>query len=175
MGIVNFIIGISMLTLGRKLFWLFVGCMGFAVGFYYTPRIWEIHSDLILLVIAVGGGIVGAILAILFQKVAIVLAGFAAGSFIAVNLMDLLGLHLGQFIWLPHIIGGISGAVLLFFLFDWALIFLSSFSGAALVVQSIHVNPQLEKIVLVTLVVLGSFFQYKLMTSNRSEKIIGSD
>ena len=175
MGIVNLIIGISMLTLGRKLFWLFVGCMGFAVGFYYTPQIWAIQSDLILLVIAAAGGIVGAILAILFQKVAIVLAGFAAGSFIAVNLMDLLGLIPGQFIWLPHIVGGIVGAVLLFFLFDWALIFLSSFSGAALVVQSIHFNPHLEKIVLVTLVVLGSFFQYKLMASDRSEKTIDSD
>lgn len=175
MGIVNFIIGISMLTLGRKLFWLFVGCMGFAAGFYYTPRIWAIHSDLILLVIAVFGGVVGAILAILFQKVAIVLAGFAAGSFIAVNLVDLLGLHLGQFIWLPHMVGGIIGAVLLIFLFDWALIFLSSFSGAALVVQSIHVNPQLEKIVLAILVVLGLFFQYKLMASDRPEKINGSD
>ena len=117
----------------------------------------------------------GAILAILFQKAAIVLAGFAAGSFIAVNLMDLLGFHLGQFIWLPHIIGGIIGAVLLFLLFDWALIFLSSFSGAAVVVESIHVNPQLEKIVLITLVVLGSFLQYKLMARDRSEKRIGSD
>jgi len=175
MGIANFIIGISMLTLGRKLFWLFVGCMGFAVGFYYTPQIWTIQSDLILLIIAVAGGIVGAILAILFQKVAIVLAGFAAGSFIAVNLMDLMGLIPGQFIWLPYIIGGIIGAVLLFFLFDWALILLSSFSGAALVVQSIHFNPQLEKIVLVALVVFGLLFQYKLMASDRSEKIIGSD
>jgi hypothetical protein len=169
MGIINFIIGISMLTLGHRLFWLFVGCMGFAAGFYYTPQIWTIHSDLILLVIAVTGGIVGAILAILFQKVAIVLAGFAAGSFIAVNLMDLLGLQLGQFIWLPHIIGGILGAVLLFFLFDWALILLSCFAGASLIVQTIDFSPLLEKGLFTGLVILGIVFQLKIKAQEQTE------
>jgi hypothetical protein len=78
--VVTVVIGVLMLTFGRKLFWLFVGCLGFAVGFNYAPYVWQVQSNLFLLVLATITGIIGAVLALFFQKIAIGLAGFAGGG-----------------------------------------------------------------------------------------------
>jgi len=39
MGVLNIFVGIALLILGRKLFWLFVACVGFAVGFTYAQQL----------------------------------------------------------------------------------------------------------------------------------------
>jgi hypothetical protein len=120
--IVNVFIGAVVLIFGRKLFWLFVGSMGFAVGFHYAPYVWNVQSHGLLLVLAILTGIIGAVLSVFFQKIAVGVAGFAAGGYIIINLLDLLGLKLGHVIWLPYLIGGVVGALLLYLIFDWALI-----------------------------------------------------
>jgi hypothetical protein len=168
MDILGFLVGVVLLILGRRLFWLFVGCIGFAVGFSYGPLLWSTQSDLIQLVLAIGVGIVGAILAILFQKVAIALAGFAAGGYIAVHAMHLFGLEIGQFIWLPYILGGIVGAVLLFIIFDWALILLSSVAGASLAVQAVNLRPQGEAELFFVLMISGVFVQTLLFVKTKA-------
>ena len=69
--IIGVIVGAAILLFGRKLFWLFVAALGFAVGveiatyFMHEPPVW------MTLVIALGLGILGALLAILLQKLAI--------------------------------------------------------------------------------------------------------
>ncbi|UCD77755.1 MAG: DUF4203 domain-containing protein [Desulfobacterales bacterium] len=160
--VVNILIGILVLTFGRKLFWLFVGCLGFAVGFHYAPYVWQVQSNLFLLILATITGIVGAVLALFFQKIAIALAGFAGGGYIALNLLNLLGLRLEQIIWLPFLIGGIIGALLLFFIFDWALIFVSSLTGATMIIQAAKLSPVVELIVYFALVIAGVVIQTAL-------------
>ena len=76
---INVLIGLILLFAGRRLFWLFVACVGFASGFHYAQQIWAIHSPILVLVMAIAVGGLGAIIAIFFQKAAIVIAGFAAG------------------------------------------------------------------------------------------------
>lgn len=88
--LINIIIGIIVLTLGRNLFWLFVGCIGFAVGFNYAPYLWNLQSGLLLIGLAAFTGIIGAVLAVFFQKIMVGLAGFAGGGYIALNLINLL-------------------------------------------------------------------------------------
>ena len=44
-AVINILIGIMVLTLGRKLFWLFVGFIGFAVGFHYAASVWQLQSQ----------------------------------------------------------------------------------------------------------------------------------
>jgi len=160
--VINIIIGIVMLTFGRKIFWLFVGCLGFAVGFYYAPYVWQVQSNLFLLVLATITGIIGAVLALFFQKIAIGLAGFAGGGYIALNLLNLLGIRLEQIIWLPYLIGGIIGALLLFLIFDWALIFVSSLTGATMIIQAIKLSPAMELIIYAALVIAGVVIQTAL-------------
>jgi hypothetical protein len=164
LGIAYIIIGIIILTSGRKLFWLFVGCIGFAVGFHYTPYLWNIQSHLFLIVIAILMGIIGAILAVFFQKIAIGLAGFAAGGYIAVNLLSLVGMQIGQIIWLPYLIGGIIGALLLFLIFDWALIIVSCFAGASMIIQPVDINPAAKFGLYFALIVIGGIIQTVLFT-----------
>ena len=168
--VIPVIIGIVVLILGRKLFWLFVGCLGFAVGFHYAPYVWQVHSNLFLLILATITGIIGAVLAIFFQKVAIGLAGFAGGGYIALNLLNLLGVRLEQIIWLPYLIGGIIGALLLFFIFDWALIFVSSLTGATMVVESINLSPGVVLIVYFALFIAGIVIQTVLYRKTTLEQ-----
>jgi hypothetical protein len=169
MDILNILIGVVLLTVGRKLFWLFVGCIGFAAGFYYAPLWWQVPSNLILLVLALFTGILGAILAISFQKVAVALAGFAAGSYIVVNVMGLFGRTDGPLIWLPYVIGGLIGAIILFIVFDWALIILSSLAGSSVIVQSIELGPQLEILIFIGLIILGFAIQFATKVSEQKE------
>ena len=169
-GMINIIIGIIVLIAGRKLFWLFVGCIGFAVGFHYAPYVWNIQSQLLLVVIAILMGIIGAVLAVFFQKFAIALAGFAAGGYISISLVALLGFKFGQIIWLPYLIGGIIGALILFLVFDWALIIVSSFAGASMIIQAVSLNPRLELGVYFVLVLLGTVIQATLFLKSPSAR-----
>jgi len=154
---ITVMIGVLMLVFGRKLFWLFVGCLGFAVGFNYAPYVWQVQSNLFLLILATI--IIGAVLALFFQKLAIGLAGFAGGGYITLNLMNLFGIRIEQAVWLPYLIGGIIGALLLFFIFDWALIFVSSLAGATLIIQAAKLSPGIEMAVYFALIVAGIVIQ----------------
>jgi len=163
MGLLNFIIGVVLLTLGRKLFWLFVACVGFAAGFTYVHQLSGTQSDLLILGIALGLGLIGALLAIFFQALAIALAGFVAGGYIAFTIMNLFGFEAPQWMWLFYLAGGIVGTVLLFVIFDWALIALSSVIGASLVVQVTELSPRLEVAIFFLLVISGVLWQARLL------------
>lgn len=167
-GIVYVIIGLILLTSGRKLFWLFVGCVGFAIGFHYTPYLWNVPSHHLLLVIAVIMGIIGAIVAVFFQKIAIGLAGFGAGGYIAVNLLILLDFQVGQVIWLPYLLGGIIGALFLYLIFDWALIVVSSLAGASMIIQAVNINPGMKLGLYFILVITGGIIQTALFMKSPS-------
>ena len=164
---INILIGLCLLFAGRRLFWLFVACIGFASGYYYAQQIWGLNSPILVLILSIAAGGLGAIIAILFQKAAIVVAGFAAGGYIALNLFDQFAGLPAQMVWLPYIIGGIIGAVILFFVFDWALIFLSTLTGATLIVQMAAFNPGIEIVLYIALVIAGMVFQAKTMTGER--------
>ena len=161
---INILIGLVLLFAGRKFFWLFVACVGFASGYHYAQQIWAIHSPVLVLLLSIAAGAVGAIIAIFFQKAAIVVAGFAAGGYIVLILyVQFFGLP-AQMVWLPYIIGGIGGAVLLFFIFDWALVFLSALTGATLIVQMVAFTPWIEITLFIALLIAGMAFQAKTMT-----------
>jgi len=164
---INILIGLILLFAGRGLFWLFVACVGFASGFHYAQQIGAIHSPILVLILAIAVGAVGAFIAILFQKAAIVIAGFAAGGYIVLILFDQFTGLSSQMVWLPYIIGGVVGAIVLFLVFDWALIFLSALTGATLIVQMAAFNPWIEIALFIALVIAGVAFQAKSLTGER--------
>ncbi len=69
--IVGVVIGVVILFFGRKLFWLCVAAVGFAVGLQIAPLLVNEASSLLALVIALAFGVLGALLALFIQKVAI--------------------------------------------------------------------------------------------------------
>jgi len=164
MNWLNIIIGLFLLFNGRGLFWLFVACVGFASGYHYAQQIWAIHSPLTVLLISLAAGGLGAIITIFFQKAAIVMAGFAAGGYVVLSLFGQFNGLPAQMIWLPYIIGGIIGSVILYFVFDWALIVLSTLTGATLIVQMVTFDPLVEIALFLVLVIAGMAFQAKIMT-----------
>ena len=167
MNWLNGIIGILLLFIGRRLFWLFVACIGFASGYHYAQQIWGIHSPALVLILSIAAGGLGAIIAIFFQKAAIVVAGFAAGGYIVLILFDQFARLPAQMVWLPYIIGGIIGAIILFFVFDWALIVLSTLTGATLIVQMAAFKPWIKIALFLALVFAGMVFQAKTMPGER--------
>src|SRR5205823_14268624 len=81
--IISVVIGAAILLFGRKLFWLFVAALGFAVGLEMAAYFMREPPQWMTLLVALGCGVIGALLAILLQKLAIAIAGFIAGGRIA--------------------------------------------------------------------------------------------
>jgi hypothetical protein len=161
---IHILIALALLLAGRRLFWLFVACIGFASGYYSAQQIWGLHSPVLVLILSIAAGGLGAIIAIFFQKAAIVVAGFAAGGYLMVSLFNQFAGLPAQLVWLPYIIGGIAGALVLYFVFDWALIFLSTLTGATLLVQLVAFTPRVEVVLFFALAIAGAVFQSKTMT-----------
>jgi hypothetical protein len=169
-SVLDIFVGLAVLTTGRKLFWLFVGLIGFAAGFHFGPLLWPVGSRLMVLLLALATGVLGAVVAVFFQQLAVVLAGFAAGSYLVIHLLTLFAGQTERLLWLPYLIGGILGAVLAFALFDWALIVLSACVGASLVVQGLHYSPHVEKTLFLVLAALGVAFQLSVWSIERRDR-----
>ena len=156
--------GVALLVLGWKLFWLFIGLVGFAAGlqaaqFYFGPQpFWVIWAAGLVC------GIIGAILALFFQKLAIGIGGFVAGSTIALHLTLMMGYHPGA---LVALIGGVVGVVALYLLFDWALIILSSVAGAIFIIEALGRHAPYAPVLSVVLIAAGVIFQARLLIVSR--------
>ena len=105
-------------------------------------------------------GVIFAVLAIFLQGVAIGVAGFLAGGYILTVVAGMIGLNQGAFSWIIYLIGGILGVLLVIFLFDWAIITLSSLAGASLITQALGIGGVLFLVlVIVGVVIQGSMLQ----------------
>ena len=139
---ITLIIGIALLVLGRKLFWLFVGAIGFLAGTQFASAYLQGYGENLVLIAGIAGGVIGIVLAIFVQKVAVLAGGFLGGGYLATNIVQsTIQEPTGQSALIAFVIGGIVGAILVSTLFEWALILLSSFVGAFLVAQSTGLGP----------------------------------
>ena len=157
--IVGVLIGIAILFFGRKLFWLTVAAVGFAVGVEIAPLLVNEPSSLLALLIALVLGILGALLALFLQKIAIAVLGFFAGGKLATAIAAAFFVHYAQYSTIIFVIGGIIGAILLLAVFGWALIVVSSFIGAYLIQSAIVLPPTGSTLVFIGLAIVGIFVQ----------------
>jgi len=157
--IVGVLIGVVILFFGRKLFWLCVAAVGFAVGVEIAPLLVNEPSSLLALLIALVLGVLGALLALFLQKVAIAVLGFFAGGKLATAIAAAFFVHYAQYSTIIFVIGGIIGAILLLAVFGWALIVVSSFIGAYLIESAIVLPPTGSTLVFIGLAILGIFVQ----------------
>jgi hypothetical protein len=157
--IVGVVIGVVILFFGRKLFWLCVAAVGFAVGLQIAPLLVNEASSLLALVIALVLGVLGALLALFIQKVAIAVLGFLAGGKLATAIAAAFFVQHAQYSTIIFVIGGIIGAILLMAVFGWALIVVSSFIGAYLIQSAIVLPPTGLTLVFIGLAILGIFVQ----------------
>jgi hypothetical protein len=164
--IFHIVLGLMLLGLGCRLFWFFVAGVGFVAGLQMAQLYLGLQPLWVIYAIAFLFGLVGALLAIFFQTMAIGLGGFAAGTTIAAYIANMVGLTAVPLI---SFIGGIAGVILLYATFDWALICLSSIVGAILVAQSLNISPSTVKVLSAALIIAGILFQATMLHNHHPE------
>ena len=168
--LVRVVVGLLLLALGKRLFWLFVAAVGFVATLGVGTQFFQPQSELTLFVIAVVAGFVGALLAVFAQKLAVGIAGFLAGGYLAIGLLGLFNLELGTQWWQPFVFGGILGALISYPLFDWALIVLSALTGAVLIVQALEIGTGWALPLTVLVALVGVTIQAGVLRRGRRPK-----
>ncbi|MDA8175004.1 MAG: DUF4203 domain-containing protein [Nitrospiraceae bacterium] len=166
MPLVRLILGAVLLAMGRRLYWFFLGTAGFFFGFDLARRVAPNLPHGTALIIAIVIGIAGAVIAIALQKFAIFAGGFLVGGYLAENALRYV--FAANHLWLVFIIGGIIGAILMNYMFTFALIVLSSLMGAMLILQAAHYWHNAVSLPLVLLAALGIAIQYGFVKPGRS-------
>jgi hypothetical protein len=161
------ILGFFMLFAGSGLFWLFLGVVGFIFGFDLAEQVMKSQPRDVIFMVALLAGLVGALLAVLLQKIAILAGGFLAGGYLALRLMDAFGLRNSPYHWLLLVLGCIIGAVLMRVLFHWALIVLSSGVGAGLILDNLPINIQVTRMFYIVLFIIGIAVQAGLLKGRK--------
>jgi hypothetical protein len=173
LNVINLVLGSALLLAGRTLYWLFVGAAGFVTGMQLATRFWQ-GSDLLALIVGLVIGIIFALLAIFLQALVIGIAGFLIGGYILTGLAAMFGMEVsGAMTWIIYIIGGVIGLILVSFLFDWAIITLSSLAGASLIVQSFFSRGATGGIIFLILFILGIVIQGSLLRRERAASAAG--
>lgn len=151
--------GALLLLLGRRLYWLLAGVVGFVVAFVVVPRLLpEVGADMALIV-AVAAGVAGAVLVVFAHKVVLGLVGGLAGGLVALWLTQNLGVERGL-LWLgAALLGAVLGAWLVSRVFEFALALLSTLLGAQLLMDALPVPSRWAWAAYVGLVACGLFVQ----------------
>jgi len=156
----NVFIGAALLFFGRRLFWLFVGCVGFIAGFKIARDTLQGQPEWLILLIALGAGLLGAIASVVLQRIAISIAGFFAGGY-CLSALASATLHARPeaIVWAAFAVGAMLGAILTFTLLDPALIVLSSLTGATAISQNVPLDPPARALLFAVLAVSGILVQ----------------
>jgi len=162
MEIFNILLGIILLLFGRKLFWVFVAVAGFIVGIEFAAMFLADKPQWVLLLVGFATGSLGAIVAIFAQRFAFALAGFYAGTFLTLLLVQ--PFISSEVILIFLLVGGLIGAGLSFWILDPALIILSCLIGAGAIVKALGTGQISSAVIFVLLVAAGIFIQTKLFT-----------
>lgn len=156
------VLGALLLLAGRRLFWLLVGAVGFFAAYSLSLQSLHLQSASSRLVVAVVVGLLGVLLAIFVQKVAIAVAGFVLGAYFAAALLGASLAHAAALTPSQSVIvlvAGVLAALLAVRLFDLALIALSAIAGAGLVGDALQAGGNLRWLLVVVLATVGIAIQ----------------
>lgn len=170
-GILNILLGGALLVAGRKLFWLLVGTLGFLIGIGVAARLMH-GTELATVIVGLLLGVVFAMVAIFLQSMAIGLAGFLGGGYVLLGLASLLGLSSTPATLIVFLVGGLAGVILIAVLFDWALISISSFAGASMVVRGFGLRPAVAGLLYLGLLLFGVLVQGFALRRERTTRAV---
>lgn len=160
---ITLVLGIALLTMGRRLFWLFIAVAGFYFGLMVATRfLGDVEGAAIPVAVALAIG--GAILAFFLQRLALSAAGFLIGGYLALTLAAPDTLTIDWPIAALFIGGGLIGALLATLVFNWALVALTAFTGTLLIIRSIPIQPPMLTLLAAILFLIGMALQMGLFT-----------
>ena len=165
MQLFTIVLGLILLVFGRRLFWLFVALVGFLLGMEFTGVILGDQPKWVMLFIGLGTGLIGALLAVLVERLAFALVGFYAGAYL--GLIGGQSFGVGGNAILLFAVSGLIGAVFAALIMDWVIIVLSCLVGAGAIVVSLSLDQMVGLLVFVVLAAAGIFFQAKVMARSR--------
>jgi hypothetical protein len=152
-------VGIVLLVAGRRLFWLAVGVAGFVLALVLALRWLDPEPLWLLLGLSFLAGAVGAILAVLLQRVAVAVAGFLVGGWAGLALWIQLGGAEGPAAFIAFLVAGILAAIVAGLLFEFALIVVSALIGAFLVAGAVGAHGPFGLALVLVLAVAGGLIQ----------------
>jgi hypothetical protein len=157
MELISIAVGLLLLLLGRKIFWLFVGLAGFLCGFQGVQMFFSDQAALGF-IFGLLVGVVGVFVAVFFQRISFAIGGFFAGGYLSLAFCSHLGIEEPSKV-LFIIVGFIAAVVALMWM-DWAIILLSASAGAgAIVVNIALLSPPWSFFVFLLLVLIGCVVQ----------------
>jgi hypothetical protein len=170
MDSVKVVIGFLLLLAGSQLHWLTVAIAGIIAGDYI-----ELHSIRFLDQVSSLGNsfkysLLGIVFSITAKPFAVLATGFILGGFLTFNLPDVLGWKTDWFNWQYFVFTGVVVVFLLWFFYAFTMIFVTSLSGAVIIVQSSDLQILHHEAILLLFMILGIAIQSLLM--NYSEPTI---
>ena len=168
MQILIILLGLSVLVFGRKLFWLYAATIGFLFGIEIIKTLLPNQPPGALVIGGLAVGMLGAVLAVFFQRVTFAIAGFFAGAYL--GLMVVHTVLMGGNSIIGFAVGGLIGAVVALLLMNWAIIVFSSFVGAGAIVTQLPLDQKVSAIVFVVLVIIGIVVQARLLSRSESKE-----
>lgn len=163
------VLGGVLLVFGRRLFWLFVGMLGFMLGTQMATAVLSQPSDKEILATAIVAGVIGALLARFLQRLAFGLAGLYAGAVLSLHLTK--ALHADESTLLFCAVGAIIGCVLALVVVDWAMIVLASFVGAATIAGELPLPPQMQFPAFLLLAITGIALQGRQLQRTSAQRM----
>ena len=150
-----FLLGAVLLVAGRRLFWLLIATLGFLLAFTLVQRLAPDSPEPLHWVLAIGAGLVGAVLAIFAQEFAVGAAGMLFGVYATLWLLGRYAVDLGNWEWVAVLAGGVVAAFLALVVLETALVVLSSILGGALLVGAWGLDAMPAAILFIVLVIVG--------------------
>ncbi|MBN1537754.1 MAG: hypothetical protein JW908_13535 [Anaerolineales bacterium] len=156
-------VGLVLLFAGCQIPWFFSGVAGLLVGDFIGLYIQNIEDTWELFINDLKYGLLGALLSFLHRRTISILAGGLHGAFLIRNLPLFLDLNMEWFSWQYYVIAIAIGILLVYFLNTFAILVISSFSGAVLVSQNSEFGSVSPLFSLIILVFLGVATQFILL------------
>lgn len=154
----NALLGALLLVAGRRMFYFFVGVMGFTIGTQFAARFFP-GPEWLIIAIGVIAGVILAALATSLRALVTGIVGFLAGGLLMSDLLAFAGIQQGILFWVFYLAGGILGIILLNLIFEWALITLTSLIGASLLTPYLPLKGMVSALLFLALFVIGFVIQ----------------
>jgi hypothetical protein len=174
--IFGLVIGVTLLALGRRYFWLLTSGIGFLIFLNVVSNPATDLPGWASYVSAIAFGLLGAAIAPFLYTAAVLLFGFLAGGGIVFGMFQLFEIEMGKFFWILFLLGGLVGFALTIKFIDWALIILTSSVGSTIIAQNLSklhpMSPWTSLSMFSVLIVVGIVVQYMIW---RRDKEIQAD
>ncbi len=164
------VIGLILVVLGRRVYLISIGILGFLGGLYLFTAFLGTAHDWRSLLFALLLGTVGSLLAFALHKAAWIYGGFCGGGVLLLYFSDATGVWPVGSPVLLFLIGGTVGAILFLAMLDWALILVTTLTGSILIAYQSGLRGPAGQAIFAALVILGLLVQRSALRGDRAEK-----